>query len=1084
MKESLPLHTLAGTLLSTLSPTVGLLDTSALLVANRPLAPFLHRPLLLTRVHLVATAVTLIPPLRVLVMCSHSSLSLLTGFHASLPSNPHASLLPDPITTNPSLTTALANFTPPNSITTNPSLTTALVNFTPSLDPSLDALTHHASRCATLAAVLHLLKQPQKTLLAWEDLRARVVAALPPPAGGFDEAAFTSHSVLSASSSPLTPSLPASRLLRTSEALSVDLFFRAASLVAAVSSATGATPTLLPAFLEDCPIALFLRGRGHYRLQTDAYRLPPPLTPSFSILVHRLLENGTPRLLFWLVLHAQPLPLSAPLPAVALLVCSSRQLRALFDAVDCSPFRSPLQSVCPCALPVASYRQLLASLSRMQFVPSVSLSPDNSSHDNSSHDNSSHDNSSHDNSSHDNSSHDNSSHDNSHDNSSHDNSSCNNSSHDNSSHDNSSHNSSHDNSSHDNSSHATSLTVHILHASIQVIELSQKDTRSKNSLCLQRYTCRCLDDHALVTVSRLELLPNGSPFVVDYAGLFSEPARLCTGACYRMEALRPAEEEFCVVSDTRVTLLPALHPPLPFVTVAELLATIAACTDAATVTARFPAPVHVAGEVVERLLKEKEGRALVLLRDPRTAEMLQLWCDERAFTLPLFRPLLVCDLCVSASVKDGFSVSVLFTASSAFCLLPHLHLPPNPHSVPLHTPSLQEQPSTQSLQEQPSTHSLQESPTPSLQPLITPHFSLPPFASSAYSWLFVDVEAVLLFRVFCICGTCGRVVVFADEHARQCAADTEPLLVPEVTLAGQCGATPVRATLKGDCVWCFLGLKEAARRQVLAFVRKHGLWKEAASLGQAQRVSVMEEAWKEKRRRKEETLIPEAEERRSFVPYPAGKKPRFLWEEPQFRVEESPCAAMQMTRIGPVCLLGKVLRRGGEKAESRVVMSNGDVLLCPTEGVTLKAVDCCFADPQWILQLLLREPLLVCLSPLPSLSNTEPSIKTSKISSITSTHSFITNTQSLTTKAPTLSTASPTTPTTHISFCTVPSMPLNTLRTLLRLFLLVRKTSASGKNGFTTFITSLRVSVPSRSVLFSTACTTSSDECSAASSGR
>ena len=1012
MKESLPLHTLAGTLLSTLSPTVGLLDTSALLVANRPLAPFLHRPLLLTRVHLVATAVTLIPPLRVLVMCSHSALSLLTGFHASLPSNPHASLLPDPITTNPSLTTALANFTPPNSITTNPtppnpittnpslttalvhftppnpittnpslttalanftppnpittnpSLTTALVNFTPSLDPSLDALTHHASRCATLAAVLHLLKQPQKTLLAWEDLRARVVAALPPPAACFDEAAFTSHSVLSASSSPLTPSLPASRLLRTSEALSVDLFFRAASLVAAVSSATGATPTLLPAFLEDCPIALFLRGRGHYRLQTDAYRLPPPLTPSFSILVHRLLENGTPRLLFWLVLHAQPLPLSAPLPAVALLVCSSRQLRSLFDAVDCSPFRSPLQSVCPCALPVASYRQLLASLSRMQFVPSVSLSPDNSSHDNSSHDNSSHDNSSH-------------------DNSSHDNSSCNNSSHDNSSHDNSSHNSSHDNSSHDNSSHATSLTVHILHASIQVIELSQKDTRSKNSLCLQRYTCRCLDDHALVTVSRLELLPNGSPFVVDYAGLFSEPARLCTGACYRMEALRPAEEEFCVVSDTRVTLLPALHPPLPFVTVAELLATIAACTDAATVAARFPAPVHVAGEVVERLLKEKEGRALVLLRDPRTAEMLQLWCDERAFTLPLFRPLLVCDLCVSASVKDGFSVSVLFTASSAFCLRPHLHLPPNPHSVPLHTPSLQEQPSTQSLQEQPSTLSVQESLTPSLQPLITPHFSLPPFVSSAYSWLFVDIEAVLLFRVFCICGTCGRVVIFADEHARQCAADTEPLLVPEVTLAGQCGATPIRATLKGDCVWRFLGLKEAARRQVLAFVRKHGLWKEAASLGQVQRVSVMEEAWKEKRRRKEETLIPEAEERRSFVPYPAGKKPRFLWEEPQFRVEESPCAAMQMTRIGPVCLLGKVLRRGGEKAESRVVMSNGDVLLCPMEGVTLKAVDCCFADPQWILQLLLREPLLVCLSPLSSLSNTKPSINTSKISSIT-----------------------------------------------------------------------------------------------------
>ena len=956
MKESLPLHTLAGTLLSTLSPTVGLLDTSALLVANRPLAPFLHRPLLLTRVHLVATAVTLIPPLRVLVMCSHSALSLLTGFHASLPSNPHASLLPDPITTNPSLTTALANFTPPNPITTNPSLTTALVNFTPSLDPSLDALTHHASRCATLAAVLHLLKQPQKTLLAWEDLHARVVAALPPTAACFDEAAFSSHSVLFASSARLTPSLSASRLLRASEALSVDLFFRAASLVAAVSSATGATPTLLPAFLEDCPIALFLRGRRHYRLQTDAYRLSPPLTPSFSILVHRLLENGTPRLLFWLVLHEQPLPLSAPLPAVALLVCSSRQLHALFDAVDCSPFRSPLQSVCPCALPLASYRQLLASLSRMQFIASAS-------HDNSSRDNSSHDNSS-----------------------------CN--------------NSSHDNSSHDNSSHATSLTVHILHASIQVIELSQKDTRSKGSLCLQRYTCRCLDDHSLVTVSRLELLPNGSPFVVDYAGLFSEPARLRTGACYRMEALRPAEEEFCVVSDTRMTLLPALHPPLPFVTVAELLAAIAACTDAEAVATRFPAPLHVAGEVVERLLKEKEGRTLVLLRDPRTAEMLQLWCDERAFTLPLFRPLLVCDLCVSASVKDGFSVSVLFTASSAFCLRPRLHLPPNPRSVPLHTPSLQEsstlsvqESSTQSLQEQPSTQSLQESsthslqesltpslqesPTPSLQPLITPHFSLPPFVSSAYSWLFVDVEAVLLFRVFCICGTCGRVVIFADEHARQCAADTEPLLVPEVTLAGQCGATPIRATLKGDCVWRFLGLKEAARRQVLAFVRKHGLWKEAASLGQVQRVSVMEEAWKEKRRRKEETLIPEAEERRSFVPYPAGKKPRFLWEEPQFRVEESPCAAMQMTRIGPVCLLGKVLRRGGEKAESRVVMSNGDVLLCPMEGVTLKAVDCCFADPQWILQLLLREPLLVCLSPLSSLSNTKPSINTSKISSIT-----------------------------------------------------------------------------------------------------
>ena len=530
----------------------------------------------------------------------------------------------------------------------------------------------------------------------------------------------------------------------------------------------------------------------------------------------------------------------------------------------------------------------------------------------------------------------------------------------------------------------TSRTLHILHAAIQVIELAQEDTRSKCSLCHQRYTCRCLESDALVTISRVEFLPNGSPFLVDYKGFFAEPARLRTGGCYRMDALQPVDEEFCIVSDSRVVLLPSLHPSLPFVSVSELLASISACTDAAAVTDRFPESLHVAGEVVEVLLKEKEGRALVLLQDPRTAEMLQLWCGEQAFTLPLRQPLLVCDLSVCPSTKGGlFSVSVLFTASSTFCLQP----PPFLHHdrpAPLHTQVVRENVQGQVVREQVQGQVVREQvqgqvvreqvqgqvvreQIQSHTERLFPHFHLPPFACSAYCWLFVDVEAVLLFRAFYICGTCGRVVLFADEHARQCAADAELLLVPEVTLTGQCGTTPVRVTLKGDCVWRFLGMKEEEKRRVIAFVQHHGLWKESTTFGKAQRSRVMEERWKEKR---EEALIPEAVERRAYIKYPSGQQPRFLWEETGFHVEESPCAAKQFNRNGWVCLLGKAVRMNRERTESRCTMINGDVFECSAEeGVVLKAVDFRVADPQWILELLLRESLPVCLHFVVSLHN-------------------------------------------------------------------------------------------------------------------
>ena len=146
----------------------------------------------------------------------------------------------------------------------------ALAHYTPSLDTSLDALTHHSSHCATLTAVLHILNPPVKTLLAWEHLHSRILTSLPHSFSCFDEAAFATRSILSASPAGFTSSLPSSNLLRSNEALSIDLFFRAASLVASIFSTNGPSAvTLLPAFLEDCDVALFLRRRGHYRLQTD-----------------------------------------------------------------------------------------------------------------------------------------------------------------------------------------------------------------------------------------------------------------------------------------------------------------------------------------------------------------------------------------------------------------------------------------------------------------------------------------------------------------------------------------------------------------------------------------------------------------------------------------------------------------------------------------------------------------------------------------------------------------------------------------------------------------------------------------------
>lgn len=276
VKESLPLRTFTGTLLSTLSPYVGLLDASTLLFANRSLSHFLHRPLLLTHVHLVATSLFLGRSFRVLVMCSLSSLSLLPCSNQGAVDYANQSTTHNATHNTTHNATHNATHNKSNKetlelLTTRPTLYSALAQYTPLLDTSFDTLTHHSSRCTTLTTVLHILKPPAKTLLAWEYLHARIIASLPHNFACFDEAAFATRSVLSASPASFTSSLPSSHLLRSNEALSVDLFFRAASLVASIITTSGPSAvTLLPAFLEDCDIALFLRRRGHYRLQTDA----------------------------------------------------------------------------------------------------------------------------------------------------------------------------------------------------------------------------------------------------------------------------------------------------------------------------------------------------------------------------------------------------------------------------------------------------------------------------------------------------------------------------------------------------------------------------------------------------------------------------------------------------------------------------------------------------------------------------------------------------------------------------------------------------------------------------------------------
>lgn len=441
-----------------------------------------------------------------------------------------------------------------------------------------------------------------------------------------------------------------------------------------------------------------------------------------------------------------------------------------------------------------------------------------------------------------------------------------------------------------------SLEVQVIHACVQLVELKQKDVGSKCSLCVQRVIC--LHNDATVTVARVEFVPNGSPLLVGCKGVLADASTLHIGACYHMEGLhRCSETEFCVLSDT-VIRPSALEPkPLPFVYVSELLSSLSCCIAAE----QLPSSLHVLGVLVEIVPLPKDKSCIMYLKDVHSDERIQLWCGEEAVLLPRGQPLLVTDVAIRVAQEERqpIVVSFAFTLSSSFVGASFSSL--SSSSLTLDNPSLNSS----------SLNPLNSPLTPLHTALLSPHayspplsfFSLPSFAASSYVWLRIDLEALLLFRVFCVCGGCGRVIDRVQEHDRFCPVEhAHSLLFAEVTFIGQCGGAPVVGIFKGERVWSFVSLQEEERHRICGWVRQFGCWKESLSVNQAVRCQLSEERVRDKREKQEDCLIPEVVERRAVVRYASPNEPRFIWEEPGFGVNSCPTANLRMNRMDSVCM--------------------------------------------------------------------------------------------------------------------------------------------------------------------------------------
>ena len=807
-KESLPLRSFSGAVTQILSPYVCLLDAAILLFSNAPLSSsLLHRTILLSGVHCVATRMLLNShAFKVAVMCSHSSFSLQSPSCGSDPACAVCSL-------------------------------SFFQRYVPRLDASLEAFVRHSHACCTLEVALRGIRRDcVEEVVMWEQLRERCEVVmreqlqgkcevvmreqLQEKREGFNQKQLKERSAQENSllhdefslsqpfmchhPSHLTHSIPSSLLLHDHEVLAAQLFFKNASLVASVQS------TQLPAILQFCPFASFLRAGGRYSFRTTEYRMPHRVPCRFTIVAYRAPE----KVAFSLFFPSQPLPLPLQLPPLTLLPLSFSLLQTLFQSVGLSLPNSPLQSTLLLLPSPSQYRSLLSALSQPHTPQRCSLE------------------------------------------------------------------------------------VQVIHVCAQLVELKQKDVGSKCALCVQRVTCLCSD--ATITVTRVEFVPNGSPLLVGCKGMLADASTLRIGACYHMEGLhRCGETEFCVLSDT-VIRPSALEPkPLPFVYVSELLSSLSRCVAAEQV----PSSVHVLGVLVETVPLPKDKTCIVYLKDVHSDERIQLWCGEEAVLLPRGQPLLVTDVAIRVAQEERqpIVVSFAFTLSSSFAGASFSS--PNPGSSTVsHNSSL-------------NSSSLTSLNYPLHTTLLSPHpyspppsfFSLPSFAASSYVWLRIDLEALLLFRVFGVCDGCGRVIDRVQEHSRFCPAEhAHSTLFAEVTFIGQCGGVPVVGILKRERVWSFVGLEEEERRRICGWVRQFGCWKETLSVNQAVRCQLSEERARDRREKREDCLIPEVVERRAVVRYASPNEPRFIWEESGFGVSSCPTANLRMNRMDSVCMWGSL----------------------------------------------------------------------------------------------------------------------------------------------------------------------------------
>ena len=795
-KESLPLRSFSGAVTQILSPYVCLLDAAILLFSNAPLSSsLLHRTILLSGVHCVATRMLLnIHAFKVAVMCSHSSFSLQSPSCGSDPACAVCSL-------------------------------SFFQRYVPRLDASLEAFARHSHACCTLEVALRGIRRDcVEEVVMWEQLRERCEVVmreqLQEKREGFNQKQLKERSAqensllhdefslsqpfMSHHPTHLTHSIPSSLLLHDHEVLAAQLFFKNASLVASVQS------TQLPAILQFCPFASFLRAGGRYSFRTTEYRMPHRVPCRFTVVAYRAPE----KVAFSLFFPSQPLPLPLQLPPLTLLPLSFSLLQTLFQSVGLSLPNSPLQSTLLLLPSPSQYRSLLSALSQPHTPQRCSLE------------------------------------------------------------------------------------VQVIHVCAQLVELKQKDVGSKCALCVQRVTCLCSD--ATITVTRVEFVPNGSPLLVGCKGMLADASTLRIGACYHMEGLhRCGETEFCVLSDT-VIRPSALEPkPLPFVYVSELLSSLSRCVAAEQV----PSSVHVLGVLVETVPLPKDKTCIVYLKDVHSDERIQLWCGEEAVLLPRGQPLLVTDVAIRVAQEERqpIVVSFAFTLSSSFAGASFSS--PNPGSSTVsHNSSL-------------NSSSLTSLNYPLHTTLLSPHpyspppsfFSLPSFAASSYVWLRIDLEALLLFRVFGVCDGCGRAIDRVQEHSRFCPAEhAHSTLFAEVTFIGQCGGVPVVGILKGERVWSFVGLEEEERRRICGWVRQFGCWKETLSVNQAVRCQLSEERARDRREKREDCLIPEVVERRAVVRYASPNEPRFIWEESGFGVSSCPTANLRMNRMDSVCMWGSL----------------------------------------------------------------------------------------------------------------------------------------------------------------------------------